>query len=79
MANNCGYTGTTDYLMINWVHPIFLKANTAYFLYEYRKAACTDINRWYKIGTSDVIDSNGGIRAKKYLIVVINNVHCFIV
>ena len=25
-ANNCGYSGTTEELVVNWVHPLFLKA-----------------------------------------------------
>ena len=25
-ANSCGYTGTTQELIVNWVHPLFLKA-----------------------------------------------------
>ena len=28
-TNYCGYTGTTNYLMINWVHPMFLKSKSA--------------------------------------------------
>ena len=25
-ANSCGYSGTTQELIVNWVHPLFLKA-----------------------------------------------------
>ena len=25
-ANSCGYSGTTLELIVNWVHPLFLKA-----------------------------------------------------
>ncbi len=25
-ANSCGYSGTTKELIVNWVHPLFLKA-----------------------------------------------------
>ena len=25
-ANSCGYSGTTRKLIVNWVHPLFLKA-----------------------------------------------------
>ena len=26
-VNDCGYEGTTKELVVNWVHPIFLKAH----------------------------------------------------
>ena len=25
-ANSCGYSGTTQELIVNWVHPLFIKA-----------------------------------------------------
>ena len=28
-ANNCGYKGTTQYLIVNYVHPLFLKDKAA--------------------------------------------------
>ena len=28
-ANNCGYSGSAKDLIVNWVHPLFLKAEAA--------------------------------------------------
>ena len=57
-ANSCGYKGSAQELMVNWVHPFFLKAKSAAskednptwweamkgpFADEYWKAACKEI------------------------------------
>ena len=28
-ANDCGYSGSTKELIVNWIHPLFLAAKTA--------------------------------------------------
>ena len=32
-ANDCSYEGTTNELIFNWVHPLFLKAHAEYSKY----------------------------------------------
>ena len=27
--NNCGYSGTTEYLIVNYLHPLFIKSKAA--------------------------------------------------
>ena len=34
-ANDCGYEGTTKEFILNWVHPLFLKAHNEY-IREYK-------------------------------------------
>ena len=70
-ANNCGYNGSTRELIVNWVHPLFLKAKSASskednpnwweamkgpFYYEYWKAAVTEIETLESMGAWDVVD-----------------------
>jgi len=69
-ANDCGYGGSTKELIVNWVHPLFLKAkaeaskednpnwNQAMngpFADEYWKAACTEIETLESMGAWDVV------------------------
>jgi hypothetical protein len=57
-ANDCGYRGTKKDLIVNWIHPLFLKAKSAAskednpkwhqamngpFKEEYWKAACKEV------------------------------------
>ena len=57
-ANDCGYTGTSKDLIVNWIHPLFLKAKSAAskednpnwkqamngpFKEEYWKIACKEV------------------------------------
>jgi hypothetical protein len=39
-ANSCGYSGTTNKLLANWVHPLFLKAKS--------KASKADNPNWWE-------------------------------
>ena len=42
-ANNCGYDGTMEELIINYVHPLFLKDRSA--------ASRKDNPNWHKVTT----------------------------
>ena len=48
-ANNCGYGGTIEDLIVNYVHPLFLKAKSA--------TIQEDNSNWYK-ATTGVFDEN---------------------
>ena len=75
-ANSCGYKGTTQELIINWVHPLFLKAKAeaskadnpnwweamkSPFADEYWKAAVKEIETLEKMGVWDVVDRPEGV------------------
>jgi hypothetical protein len=70
-ANSCGYSGTTKELIVNWVHPLFLKAKAeaskadnpnwweamkSPFADEYWKAAVKEIETLEKMDCWDVVD-----------------------
>ena len=74
-ANSCGYSGTTKELIVNRVHPLFLKAKAeaskAYhpnwwepmkslFANEYWKATVKEIETLEKMGCWDVVDCPAG-------------------
>ena len=48
-ANNCGYGGTIEDLIVNYVHPLFLKAKSAKIQ--------EDNSNWHK-ATTGVFDEN---------------------
>ena len=70
-ANDCGYKGSTRELIVNWVHPFFLKAQAAAskddnpnwweamrgpFADEFWKAAIAEIETLEKMGAWEVVD-----------------------
>jgi hypothetical protein len=70
-ANDCGYGGNTRDLIVNWIHPLFLKAKAAAskddnpnwwqamrgpFADDYWKAAITEIETLENMGAWDVVD-----------------------
>ena len=70
-ANYCGYEVTTNQLIINWVHPLFLndhfesrkEDNTNWnqamhvpFYDEYWQAACTELENLECMGAWNVVD-----------------------
>jgi len=70
-ANACGYNGTAEDLMVNWIHPLFLKAKAKAskhdnpnwwqamngpFADEYWQAACKEIRTLEEMGAWDVVD-----------------------
>ena len=72
-ANDCHYSGSTKYLIVNWVHPLFLKAKEAAskednpircqamygpFANEYWKAAVTDVETLEAMNAYIVVDCN---------------------
>ena len=74
-ANSCGYAGTTQELIVNWVHPLFLKAKAeasktdnpnwweamkSPFADEYWKAAVKEIKTLEKMGVWEVVDRPEG-------------------
>ena len=74
-ANSCGYAGTTQELIVNWVHPLFLKAKAessksdnpnwweamkSPFADEYWKAAVKEIETLEKMGVWEVVDRPEG-------------------
>ena len=74
-ANSCGYSGTTQELIVNWVHPLFLKAKAeaskednpnwweamkSPFADEYWKAAVKEIETLEKMGVWDVVNRPEG-------------------
>ena len=74
-ANSCGYKGSAQELMVNWVHPFFLKAKSAAskednptwweamkgpFADEYWKAACKEIQTLEDMNAWDVVDRPDG-------------------
>jgi len=74
-ANSCGYSGTTQELIVNWVHPLFLKAKVeasktdnpnwweamkSPFADEYWKAAVKEIQTLEKMGVWEVVDRPEG-------------------
>jgi hypothetical protein len=74
-ANSCGYSGTTKELIVNWVHPLFLKAKAeaskadnpnwweamkSPFADEYWKAAVKEIETLEKMDCWDVVDRPEG-------------------
>ena len=44
-SRNCGYTGTTHYLMVNWVHPVFIKAKD--------KSRKEENTNWWEVMSED--------------------------
>ena len=75
-ANSCGYSGTTKELIVNWVHPLFLKAKAeafkadtpnwweamkSPFADEYWKAAVKEIETLEKMGCWDVVNHPEGV------------------
>ncbi len=50
-ANSYGYSGTTKELIINWVHPLFLKAKA--------KASKADNPSWWEAMKSPFADEAG--------------------
>jgi hypothetical protein len=74
-ANSCGYSGTTKELIVNWVHPLFLKAKAeaskadnpnwweamkSPFAIEYWKATVKEIETLEKMDCWDVVDRPEG-------------------
>lgn len=70
-ANDCGYSGTTKDLVVNWIHPFFLKAKAAAsksdnpnwwqamsgpFADDYWIAACKEIETLESMGAWEVVD-----------------------
>ena len=70
-VNDCGYEGTVKEFIVNWVHPLFLKARAedsnednpiwnqatnGPFPDKYRKAACNEIETLEVMGSWDVVD-----------------------
>ncbi len=70
-ANKCGYSGTAKDLIVNWVHPLFLKAKAKAskqdnpnwfqamngpFADEYWKAACKEIQTLEDMGAWDIVN-----------------------
>ena len=70
-ANDCGYKGTVDELVCNWIHPLFLKAKAAAskqdnpnwwqamdseFAEEFWRAAVTEIETLEAMGAWEVVD-----------------------
>ena len=75
-ANSCGYSGMTQELIVNWAHPLFLKAKAeaskadnpnwweamkSPFADEYWKAAVKEIETLKKMGVWDVVDCPEGV------------------
>ena len=69
-ANDCGYSGSTKELIVNWIHPFFLAAKTAAskednpnwwqamngpFAEDYWKAACKEIETLERMHAWDVV------------------------
>ena len=69
--HSCGYDGTTKKLIVNWVHPIFLKTRYEYskedkpnqnqainnpFADEYQQATCTDLETLECMGDWNDVD-----------------------
>jgi len=76
-ANECGYEGTVQELVCNWVHPLFLKARSEAsqqdnpnwwqamngpFADEYWKAACVEIETLENMDAWEVIDTPEGVK-----------------
>lgn len=74
-ANRCSYGGTTQELIVDWVHPLFLKAKAeaskggnpnwweamkSHFANEYWKATVKEIETLEKMGVWDVVDRPEG-------------------
>ena len=70
-ANDCGYLGNTEYLIINYVHPLFLKSKAAaiqednsnwrqamngQFADEYWEVAVTEIETLESMNAWEVVD-----------------------
>ena len=70
-ANDCGYSGSTQDLIVNWVHPMFLKAKSAAsaadnptwwdamsgpLADEYWKAACVEVETLERMEAWEVVD-----------------------
>jgi hypothetical protein len=70
-ANDCGYSGSAKDLIVNWVHPLFLKAKSAAsrednptwweamsgpFADDYWKAACKEIDTLEGMDAWEVVD-----------------------
>lgn len=70
-ANDCGYSGSARDLVVNWIHPMFLKAKSAAsaadnpswweamqgpFADEYWKAACIEVETLERMKAWDVVD-----------------------
>jgi hypothetical protein len=75
-ANDCGYNGTAEDLIVNHIHPMFLKAKASAskednpnwweamnstFADEYWKAACKEIETLEKMGAWEVVDIAEGM------------------
>ena len=75
-ANSCGYSGTTKELIVNWVHPLFLKAKAeasnannpnwwkamkSPFADEYWTAAVKEIKTLEKMDCWDVVNCPEGV------------------
>jgi len=75
-ANSCGYSGTTQELIVNWVHPLFLKAKAedpnwweamkSPFADEYWKAAVKEIETLEKMGVWEVVGRPEGANVIDY-------------
>ena len=74
-ANSCGCSGTTQELIVNWVHPLFFKAKAdaskadnpnwweatkSPFANKYWKASVKEIETLEKMGVWDVVDQPEG-------------------
>ena len=70
-ANDCGYSGTSEYLIVNHIHPLFLKAKASaiaednpnwrqamngHFSDEYWEAAVTEIETLEFIKAWEVVE-----------------------
>jgi hypothetical protein len=75
-ANSCGYSGTTQELIVDWVHPLFLKAKAeaskadnpnwweamkSPFADKNWRAAVKEIETLEKMGVWDVVDHPEGV------------------
>ena len=75
-ANDCGYSGYTKELMVNWVHSFFLKAKaegskednhnwwqatSGPFACDYWKAVCKEIETWEGIDAWEQVDIEEGM------------------
>ena len=73
-ANDCGYSGTTEDIIINYVHPLFLKSKAAasqkdntnwrqamngQFVDEYKESDVTEIETLESMNSWEVVDREG--------------------